>query len=165
MVGDSGGGAGDSAERDMVGCDVERHAKFCGALHKDFTHLRDVAFAQDYRYAGLDDACFLGCNGSEGVAKLRRVVEGNIGYDRQNGGDDVGGVKSSAKSYFDNCDVNAGFGKPIEGHDCGKLEEGWGDAKVGSKVFFKPCYNFGLGDLLAVDTDALTEVDQMGGSK
>ena len=57
------------------------------------------------------------------VAEELRVVETDVRYDRQGGGDNVRTVKSSAKPNFDYGHINLHVAEIFEGHGSGHLKE------------------------------------------
>ena len=51
------------------------------------------------------------------------MVEADIGDEAQVGMNNIGTVQSSAKSYFDDSNIDLLSGEVMECHGCGKFEE------------------------------------------
>ena len=91
----------------------------------------------------------------------RRMVERNIGDDRKFGTDDVGGVKTATQPDLHNSPVTTLTCKPVKSHHSGQFEERRLNVKIHGAVSLDEINDSLLGNHLAVDTDALTEIDQV----
>ena len=113
------------------------------------------------RHTILDDASLLDGNLLQGVAKKLRVVKSDVGNDGEFGQDDIGGVKSTAHTHFNNGNVDFFLGKVIECHSHSHFKER--ELKVGKQlpVTLHKIHHLLLRNHLAIDTDALAEVDKM----
>lgn len=119
-------------------------------------------FTDDDRYAELDDTGFFSGNLSECVAEEHGVVERDIGDDREARRNDVGAVEPSSQTHFDDGNVDFPIGKVLERHGCGQLEEGWRKGFEEDLFFFYEIHYIAFLNALAVDADALPEIDEMG---
>ena len=119
------------------------------------------------RNVGLEDTGLLGGDGSDRRAEDGHVVESDLGDDRGQRRDDVGGVVPSAEAGLPCDEVDLGFGEPEQGEDGGELEEGGfqlrrsrlhGGAKLGRQAG----EGF-VGNGSSIDADAFVESDEVGG--
>ncbi len=130
---------------------------------------------------GAKDAGFFAGDLGDGVAQVVLMVEGDVGDDREEGVDDVGGVETASQAYFQDGDVDrlcvgssAGIcfisSEVEEGYRGENLEEAGGvgeiagiDETTGGFVDLKvEAGEVFVGYLGAVDLDALVDADQVG---
>ena len=109
----------------------------------------------------FDDSCLLAGDGSQRVAQELLMVEGDIGYDRQQGMYDVCAVQTATQPYFYDGNIYMGISKILKRHGSSKFEEGGmkGSEKI-SLFFYKP-HHIVFRDSFAVDTDTLAEIYKM----
>lgn len=132
-----------------------------GLMLEDGACLRH-RLTHDHGDAGLDDAGLLTRDLRQRVAEEARVVEADVGDDAQQRTDDVGAVEPSAESHLDDGDIDLLLLEIEEGHGRGELEErGMEGLEEGALLLYEVDDAL-AGDGLAVDADALAEVDQMG---
>ena len=111
--------------------------------------------------AGLDDAGLLDGYLLQRVAEELRVVEAYVGDDGEKRRDDVGAVQTAAHAHFDDGDVHLLAGEIVKGEADGHLEKG--EMEVGEKpaVGLDKVHDGLLRNHVAVDADALAEVDKV----
>ena len=146
---------------DFVGEDYLRAAGF-RPVGENPVNLGIRRLADYNRHARLDYAGLLRGDSRQCVSEQGRMVERYVRYDAEFRGDDVGGVKAPAESYFDYCDVDLLFCKIFEGHGCRQLEKRRMEVVVAESLY-EIGHSLGR-DHLAIDTDSLSEIKQMGRS-
>ncbi len=65
-----------------------------------------MRLANDDRDARFDDAALFGSDSRQGIAKELCMVETDVGDDREDRGDDIGGIEASAHADLDDSDVD-----------------------------------------------------------
>ena len=94
------------------------------------------------------------------------MVETDVGDDRQHRPDDVGRVEPAAQSGFDDGEIDVFFGKIIEGHGRGHLEEGGMEPVEQRHAAFHERNDALLWNHFTVDADAFPEIlDVRGGEQ
>ena len=89
------------------------------------------------------------------------MVERDVCNQAEFGGDDVGAVEASAKTYLDNCHIDLLFGKIAECHHGCQFEEG-GVFGLQERIFVgHPSDHIVVADGLTVDAYAFVEVEQV----
>ena len=126
---------------------------------KHTAHSLVVDFTHHDGHTGLDDTRLFGSDLRERVAEVLRVVEADVGDDAEDGRDDVRAVQTAAEACLDDGDVHLAAAEIVEGHGRGQLEEGGLQAVDEVCVFGHEVHHALLRDGLAVDADALAEVD------
>ena len=119
---------------------------------------------------GAEDASLLAGDLGEGVAEVVLVVEGDIRDDGDEGVNDVSGVETASEAYFEDGDVDVLFceiskgqgGKDFE--EAGVVREGaFADEAFGGGVDLEvEAGEVFVGDLEAVDLDALVDAGEVG---
>ena len=153
--------AGNLAFVGEVGGVDERRAKFRRAARDDFAH-GGLVGAEDDRDAGLDDPRLLRGDFLDGVAEPVAVVESDPGDHRNGGDDEIGGVKPSAESAFDDGEGGAETREEDEGDGGQSLEisepfgarGGENGVRGGSERVIAHCG--------AVDEEAFVDADEVG---
>src|SRR5690348_10992991 len=69
----------------------------------------------DDHAAGMNDSGLLAGNFGDGVAEKFLVVERDVGYDRNQGLNNIGCVQTAAHADFEHGNVNLGLGELLEG--------------------------------------------------
>ena len=72
----------------------------------------------------LYDARLLGRNLLDCLAEELGVVEAYIGYDAEDGCDEVCGIEAATEACLNNCHLDIALVEVVEGHGCRHLEEG-----------------------------------------
>ena len=90
------------------------------------------------------------------------MVERYVRDDAEFRRDNVGGIEPSAETHFDYRDVDILLGKIFEGHGCCQLEKRRMEVVVAESLY-EISHSLGC-DHLAIDTDSLSEIEQMGRS-
>ena len=126
---------------------------------------------------GAEDAGLFAGDLGDGVAEVVLVVERDVGDDGEEGVDDVGGVETAAQADFEDGDVDRACaslepfsGEVEEGERGEDLEEAGGmgqiagfDEAAGGLVDLEvEAGEVVVGDLDAVDLDALVDADEVG---
>ncbi len=122
-----------------------------------------LGLADHYRYIGLEYPGLFGSYSLGCVAEQCGMVERYVGDYTQVGGDYVGAVESSAEANFNHCYVDAAPGEELKCHHSGEFEKRrlqCPQCAVGQKALGK-VYYLVLANHVAVNPDALAEVDQM----
>ena len=120
------------------------------------------ALADDYGRGGLDDAALLGGNLGERVAEQRGVLEADVGDDGEHGADDVGAVEPSAKPHFNHRHVYPGIGKVTQCHGGCDFKKRGTERLEETALLFHEVHHVLLAHRLAVHTDTLSEVHEVG---
>ena len=118
----------------------------------------------DNRHAKLDDARLLRGDFRQGGAEVLRVLKIDIGDGAGYGRNDVRGVEAPAHAHLDQCQVHTLLREPAKGYGGIQFEKGGGMLKVRGRLLKEPDVFFhrGLINALAVDLEALAQVDQVG---
>ena len=119
---------------------------------------------------GAEDAGFFASDLGEGVAEVVLVVEGDVGDDGDEGGDNVGGVETATEAYFEDGDVDFLFRKIRKGEGGEDFEEAgvvWegalADEAFGGGVDLEvEAGEVFVRDLEAVDLDAFVDAREVG---
>ena len=155
-------GFGLTIERDLGGCVDQSGAADRGAA---------VEFAFDFRRrtpgqalaAGSHHAGFLARNRRQGPAELLRVVAGDLGDHTEHGVRDVRRVETAAQADLEDGRVDLVCREVEPGRGGETLEVGRRRRSGGSERASEVGSEFGLGDRLAVDAEALLDVLEVGG--
>ena len=107
---------------------------------------------------GFDDTCFLSGNLCQSVTKELCVVEADICDDGQFWANDVGAVKTSAKSYFYDSDIYFLLLEIEKSQGGCQFEERRMEGFEKVSFLLNEVYDALLTDRFAVDTNALSEI-------
>jgi hypothetical protein len=105
----------------------------------------------------------------DGVAQIVLMVEGDIGQNRKDGVDDVGGIEAATETDFEDGDIDLLLGVIEEGEGGKDLEEAWRvgqcgrfDEAAGGLIDMEvEAGEVFVGNLGAVDADALVDADEV----
>src|SRR5271166_1251667 len=125
---------------------------------------------RDHQSIFANDSGLLASDFTNRVAQIFLVVERDIGNDREQRIDDVGGIEASAHFNFEHGDLRADAGKVLEGYDSEHLEEtgmprklaGMQQLLCGALDAIVNLAELDIGDGLAVDANALVDTHEMG---
>ena len=82
--------------------------------------------------------------------------------DGQDRGDDVGAVKTAAEAYFNDRHIDLLLSEIVERHGGGQFKEGRVERLEKRPVLSDEVNDVLFAHALAVDADALTEIDKVG---
>ena len=112
--------------------------------------------------SGLENTRFFTGNFRFGIAQQSHMVERHIGHGSEARFHNVGGVEASAKSNLYHGIIDARFLEPFKCHYCRKLEKRRPARQIHGAITLHEIDNCLARHHLAVDADALAEIDKMG---